>query len=91
MIFNWILCDKFPQIVKALLNALADLNSAVVCLILIIPLTSTSPIIYSKLEGTFPRTLTTIDITSSSLSQLFLLSDKSRYLSSFLLSFVFTL
>ena len=64
MVFHWSLSDsKSPQVSRMLLSILADLNNAVVCMVLILsPISSSSSPLF-KLLDTVPSTMTIIFIT----------------------------
>ena len=84
--------SKSPQDSRTLLSTILDLNSVVIWMVLILPLISNSFSLLSKHFVTDPRTPATIGITVTFIFYWYFGSlAKSKYLSIFLLSFVFTL
>ena len=91
--FNWwyFTCDsKSAQASRTLLSILVDLNTAVVWLILILPLISDSTCVLSKLLGPVSSGQLVI-VTFMFHSTFFSSPAKSKYLSMFTFSFIFTL
>ena len=92
MVFHWSLCDsKFPQVSRTLLSILADLNNVVEWIVSTRPLISksSSPFNYPLVTG--PKVRTTIGIIVTFMFHSFFdLLARSRYLSFFSFSFIFT-
>ena len=66
VVFQWSLSDNKSTLVsRTLLSILADFNCAVVLIVTILPLISSSPSLFSRPLETIPRAPTTIGITSS--------------------------
>ena len=85
--FHWSLSDS-----RTLLSILADFNSTVVWIILILFLISSSLSLFFKPLRTVSRALTIIGITATLVFHSFFSSlARLKYLSGFLLSFIFTL
>ena len=82
--------SKSPQVPKTLLSTLADLNNAVVCMVLISPPISNSSSIISKLLVAIPSVLITSGITITLMFCSFYSSlARSKYLSHFFFFFFF--
>ena len=92
VVFHWSLNDrKSFWVSSSLLSVLATINNAVVCRVWILPLIFNSPSLSSKAFGTIPSTPITMGITVTFMFHSFLCSlARSKYLSNFLLSFIFT-
>ena len=93
MVFHWSRYDSnSPQVRKTILNILANLNDAMIGRIVIFPLISDSSGLLSKPLETVPSAPITNTITVTFSFQSFLSSQaRSKYLSIFSLSFIFTL
>ena len=64
MVFHWSLSDsKSPQVSRTFLGILANLNNAIVGMVLILPLISNSFSLFSKRLVTVPSTLFAIGVT----------------------------
>ena len=64
LVLYWNASDnKTPKISRTLTSILADFNSAVVCIVVILPLISYSPSIFLRFSGTVQRAPITIGIT----------------------------
>ncbi len=75
MVFHWSLSDsKSPQVSRTLLSILADLNNAVVWMVLIRPQISNSSSTRSKPLETVPSTPITVGITVAFMFNNFLCS-----------------
>ena len=104
MVFHWILGDnESSQASRTLLIILADFNSAVVWMVLILLLNSNLPSLFTRLLGTVSVAPTTIAITVTFMSHSFFFFSFffffffffcsltwSKCFSCFLLSFIFT-
>ena len=92
MVFHWSY-NKTPQILRALLSILADLNNTVFWIVSILPLVSNSLNPLSKALWTVPSAPTTIGIivTLMFYNNFFLFLWQGRSMSIFLLSLIFTL
>ena len=92
MDFHWDLNDsKFPQVSRTLLSILADLNNAVIWMLLILLLISCSSSLFSRPLETVPRA-PAIGITVTFMFHSFFSSlARSKYLFIFLFSFIFIL
>ena len=93
MVFHWSLSDsKFPQVSRTLLSILTNFNSVVVWMVSTRPLISKSSSPFNNPLVIVPRALIIIGINVTFIFHIFFNSlARSRYLSSFLLSFNFTL
>ena len=92
-ICHWSLSDsKSPRVSWTFLSILADLNCIVVWMVSILPLTSNSTTLFSDSFGT-PFQVHQLQLVSPSSSCFSFCSSlaRSKYLSIFLLSFIFTL
>ena len=86
--FNWSISDKSIQVSRTLLSILADLNTAVVWMVLILPLVSSSPNLFSRLLGTIQQAPTKISIAITFMFHSFISSTaRSKYCLSFSLLF----
>ena len=90
MFFHWSLSDsKFPQISRTLLSIRTDLNCAMVYMVLILPLISSSLSLLSRSVRSLPKLSTIIDIP---VTFMFYNSQaRSKNLSIFSFTFTFTL
>ena len=93
VVFHRCLNDrKSPQFSKTLIILLANLSSALVCIVLILLLISISSSFFSRFFGTVLRAAAMIGVTVTFMFHNFFNSlARSRYLSSFLLSFILIL
>ena len=88
---KWSLNDSmFPRVSKTHLSILANLN-AVVWKVLIHPLISNSSSLLMKPLGIVPSAQITIGITFTLMFHIFFVGARSKYLSRFLFSLIFTL
>ena len=77
MIFHWNLSDsKSFQVSRTLLSILADLNNTLVCMISILPPTTSLSSIFFRFLGTVQSTLSTIGMTDTLFHNFFQLSGK---------------
>ena len=92
MVFRRSLKDsKTTQVSRTFLSILADLNSAVVRIVSTLPLISDSSSLFSKRLGTVPSTPTTTGIIVTMFRSFLSSLARSKYLSIFTFSIVFTL